>query len=230
VGILDAVLLFQMSSPPALFAIGCGALFVIIFLSEGWYRWVGILLIFCIVAIVYMTDYPVATTLEGVITLKDLFRKLSTEERIQFWADAWRMLKDNHLAAWIVGNGIGSFQFSFPKYLNPLYDANANIHPHNYFLEVLHENGIIGFVLIFGGLSYLIFLIAKKAKRTKSNRYGIFLKCIIAAFIIWFILCGLNFPVYTTFTTYPLGFILGTMLVIVERIPPDEILQQDSQG
>jgi O-antigen ligase len=227
VGILDGILFLKSGSLPAYLAIFIGTFFVFFFMIQGWKKWLGTIIIFTILAVLYVVDFPIPKWTGGTIGMKSFIAELPNEERVQFWLDAWKMLKDNSLAAWIVGNGIGSIQVSFPKYLFPGY---ISIHPHNYFLEVLHENGIVGFVLIFGGLGYLMFMITKMARKTRNKRYSIFLWCIIAAFLIWFILCGLNFPVYTTYTTYPLGFILGTMLVIVARIPHDELLQQESQG
>jgi O-antigen ligase len=156
--------------------------------------------------------------------MKNLVSHFSMDERIQWWADAWKMQKDNSLFAWIVGNGIGSVRESSPKYLDSRW--GIFIFPHNHFLEILYDNGIVGFVLIFGGLGYIFFYIIKKTRDVIGKNMSILMKCMIILFLIWFIHCGLVFPFYSNYSMYPLGFILGTMLLLMERIPRDGVVQQ----
>jgi O-antigen ligase len=227
--VLDVHLLLQTGSRPAFWSIACVALFVFIFLGKGWYRWLGIMLICSIITVLYVTDYPVATTYTThPITLKTLIQNLKAEERIQFWQDAWKMQKDSSLIGWILGNGIGSFRVLFPKYSVPQY--SHFIFPHNFFLEVLYENGIVGFVLIFGGLGFLFSTAMIKAKKVVNKQRSILLRCMIILFLMWFIYCGLVFPFYSNYTLIPLAFILGTLLVMVGRMPRDEVLQHNNRG
>lgn len=187
------------------------------------------MLICSIITVLYVTDYPVATTYTThPITLKTLIQNLKAEERIQFWQDAWKMQKDSSLIGWILGNGIGSFRVLFRKYSVPQY--SHFIFPHNFFLEVLYENGIVGFVLIFGGLGFLFSTAMIKAKKVVNKQRSILLRCMIILFLMWFIYCGLVFPFYSNYTLIPLAFILGTLLVMVGRMPRDEVLQHNNRG
>ena len=138
------------------------------------------------------------------------------------------MQKDNALFAWVAGNGIGSGRVAFPKYLSP--QVRGYVFPHSYFLEILYENGIIGFGLIFGGLGFLISAAIIKTKNMVDKRISILLKCMITLFLIWFIHCGLTFPFYSNYSLIPLAFILGTLLVMVGRMPRDEVLQHNNRG
>jgi len=222
VGILDFYLLLRTGSRPAFLAIICGALFVFIFLTRGWHRWLGIGSIFLISAVIYVTDY------EGIGTrVRVLALNLLKEERAQIWADSWQMLKGNSLIAWILGNGLGSSLISFPKYSVPQY-SHLDF-PHNFFLEVLYENGIAGFVLIFGGLALVFSAAIKKAVKTVGNNQSILLQSMIAFLLIWFIFCSLVFPIYSNYTLIPLGFILGIMLVLLEKISRAGDIDQESR-
>ena len=211
VGILDADLFLQIGSRPACLAITCGALFVVIFLAKRQHKRLGTMLILSVLAVLCATQYA-----DIVSKIIDLILTLSTEERLQFWADAWKMLKDNTLMAWIAGNGIGSVRVFFPKYSVPEY--SMFVFPHNYFLEILYENGIIGAVLVFGGLGFLFFEVIKRTKETGNKKRRILLKCMIVTFVCWFIHCGLTFPFYSKYSLYPFAFILGVLLVLVDKM------------
>jgi O-antigen ligase len=212
VAIMAAALLLQTSSRPAFLAIICGTLFVVIFLSKGWHRWLSLILIFSVIAVLYITDYA------SVITrMKDLLVDVPKEERVMWAADSWKMLKDNSLLAWLLGNGIGSVRVFSPKYLW----GSMNF-PHNYFLEILFDNGIIGVVLIFGGLAFLFISTMRTIKKRSDKETCLLMKCMVAMFLIWFIHCSLTFPFYSNYSLYPLAYILGTMLVLVQKVNRDE--------
>jgi hypothetical protein len=91
------------------------------------------------------------------------------------------------------------------------------VFPHSFFLEILYLNGIIGFLLIFGGLSFLLVAAVITAKLDSGEKYGILLKCILVVYLIWIVLCSLNFPFYSKYSQYPLAFILGVLFVLLER-------------
>jgi O-antigen ligase len=174
-----------------------------------------------IFTVIYISDYA-----NFAWWMNSLIANLYEEERIQLWSGAWKMLKDNSLITWIAGNGIGSVRVLFPKY--SVYEAL--IFPHGYFLEILCDNGIIGFILIFGGLGFLFYAIIKKIKYIVDKKMSMLLKCMATLFLIWFIHCGLVTGFYSNYSLYPLGFILGTTLVLMERIPRDGVVQKDNQG
>ena len=65
--------------------------------------------------------------------------------------DTWRMNK-------FIGGGIKNFKYYCHKRPNIDKDSKSicNMHPHNYYLEVLTETGIVGFSIIT--LSFLIII------------------------------------------------------------------------
>jgi O-antigen ligase len=227
-GILNSYLIWQTGTFLSYLAICCGALFFLAFYIRGWNKWLSLVLIISIPVILHFTDYGITDWAGRTIKMKNLLSHFSTDERIQVWPDAWRMLKDNSFVAWILGNGIGSVREAFPKYARPPYDYF--VFPHCYFFEILYDNGIIGFVLIFSGLGFLVFSLMRKTRNIIDERMLVLVKCMTTLLLIWFIYFGLSFGFYSNYSLYPLGFILGTMLVLMERIPHSGVVQQDSQG
>ena len=97
------------------------------------------------------------------------------------------------------GGGLKSFRFNCPKVF-----INCNAHPHNYYLEILSDLGIVGFLIIVS----LFFLIFKEAY---YNR-----KIIILPFLL--VLFGEVFPVKTTgsfFSTANSTFIFLQISLII---------------
>jgi O-antigen ligase len=91
------------------------------------------------------------------------------------------------------------------------------VFPHNFFLEILYLNGIVGLILVFGGLGLLCTLIVNQASKSPADKYYLLIRCLIVIFVSWLIHGGLNFPFYAKYSLYPLAFILGPMLVVLEQ-------------
>ena len=97
------------------------------------------------------------------------------------------------------GGGIKSFRYNCPKIF-----INCNTHPHNYYLEILSDLGIIGFLMI---LSFFIYLACKSFLVNKI---------ILNPFLFLFI--GEVFPIRTTgsfFTTSNAVFIFLLISIII---------------
>jgi len=125
------------------------------------------------------------------------------------------MLKNNNLIDWIFGNGIGSYRAVYPDFATPKFRPFffAHLHP----IEILYENGFIGVLLVYGGLVVLFGLTIKTLINTISENISILIKCMLVIFLCWMIHSNLTFPFYSKYAQYPLGFILGTMLVLLSQ-------------
>lgn len=143
-------------------------------------------------------------------TIDDFDKYQSNTERILMWQSAWNMFKDHP----ILGVGLGQYKENYQqKYISPEAKEPQLSHAHNNFLQMLAENGIVGFVgfaIMFG---YIVFKNLIEWIKTK-NVYAL----MIIASTVCLILQG--------FTEYNVGnsavikmywLILG-LLVILDKL------------
>lgn len=83
-------------------------------------------------------------------TIDDFNKYQSNTERILIWQSAWNMFKDYP----ILGVGLGQYTENYQqKYISPHAKEPNLTHAHNNFMQMLAENGIVGFagfVIMFG--------------------------------------------------------------------------------
>lgn len=83
-------------------------------------------------------------------TIDDFDKYQSNTERILIWQSAWNMFKDHP----ILGVGLGQYTENYQqKYISPQAKEPKLGHAHNNFMQMLAENGIVGFagfVIMFG--------------------------------------------------------------------------------
>jgi hypothetical protein len=223
IGLMAADLLLQTGSRPAILGLILGTLFVLIFLTKSRLKWIGISVIFLLFVMLYITDYAQIFT-----KIKHLIFNLGADERVPIWIISVRMFKDNSFVNWIFGNGIGSFRLTYPQYAASGHDFSRfsvskaqklknMVFPHFYPFELLYENGFIGMLLVSGGLIYLL-IAAIQTEKNANHKTGAFLmKCMIVVLLSWLFHSNLTFPFYSKYAQYSLGFILGTLLVILEK-------------
>ena len=89
-------------------------------------------------------------------TIDDFNKYQSNTERILIWQSAWNMFKEHPILG--VGLGLGQYTKNYQqKYISPHAKEPNLTHAHNNFMQMLAENGIVGFagfVIMFG---YIIF-------------------------------------------------------------------------
>ncbi len=208
VAIMAFDLVLPTSSRPAFVAIVFSALFVAVFLIKARYKWISVAFIICAAALVYITNYAAMAD-----RLKWLIASLPREERLYMWSKAWEKIMENDLPHWLFGNGIGRFPVPLPPHVLGI----EAVSPHNFFFDLLYLNGIIGSILVMVGLGLLIALVMGVAGKTRNKSRRILAICLLVNFISWLILCGLNFPLYSKYSIFPLAFILGPMFVIAQH-------------
>ena len=103
-----------------------------------------------------------------------------------------------------------------PKFL--LLKKNAcNTHPHNFYIQLLAEVGLVGFVFIFGLFIYLLYLLVIKRKSFSNSEI-----CILAGFFItlWPLTTNGNFfnNWINLISFYPLGFLLYMLSIKNKRM------------
>lgn len=87
-------------------------------------------------------------------TIGDFNKYQSNTERILIWQSAWNMFKDHP----ILGVGLGQYTESYQKeYISPQAKEPNLGHAHNNFMQMLAENGIVGFTGFIVMFGYIIF-------------------------------------------------------------------------
>ncbi|MFZ0241199.1 MAG: O-antigen ligase family protein [Desulfobacterales bacterium] len=210
---MDIDPVFRNASRPAFLALVASTLFVVAFLTRSRYRWIGLLAICGSLVLVGLTNYA------GFFDkLKELAATLPNEERVHIWKYSIAMLRDNSPAAWLVGNGIGSSLAMLPKYAlpDPLYQGFS--FQHNFLLQVLFENGLIGTALVCSGLAFLLYLFIKLSRGTGAGPRRLFINCMTAVFLNCLIFTGLTVGFYSKYSLYPLGFVIGVLFVLAQEV------------
>ena len=87
-------------------------------------------------------------------TINDFTKYQSNTERILIWQSAWNMFKDHP----ILGVGLGQYTINYQtKYILPQAKEPDLGHAHNNFMQMLAENGIVGFLGFITMFGYFIF-------------------------------------------------------------------------
>ena len=86
-------------------------------------------------------------------TVKDISTSFFTEGHESYFRTALNMFKEKP----IVGHGPKMFRelCKNEKYSSGEYPCNT--HPHNFYIQLLAETGIIGFLFLFSGFIYVIY-------------------------------------------------------------------------
>lgn len=137
------------------------------------------------------------------------------DERVEIWAATLRMLGDNEARDWLLGNGIGSFRASHPRYFPEVY-GDLTL-PHNHVLELLYENGVVLAAVVVGFLGHLGWRSLRMAGSLDDRDLRRLAQCNLALLAIWFVFSFLAFGVYSRYTLYPFGYMLGIYFFLERR-------------
>lgn len=108
----------------------------------------------------------------------------SNNERILIWKSAYKMIKDYP----VIGVGPGNFTDLYQKkYISPNAKEPSLRHCHNIFLQILTENGVIGFFSFL--VLYLYFLIYGFYGYHKNRTYN---SLVMGAMLLSFLIHGMT--------------------------------------
>lgn len=138
-----------------------------------------------------------------------------SDERVQLWIQSLHMLQDNDTRHWLLGNGIGSFRHEFRNYFPPQFSDLP--FPHNHFLELLYENGLLVTAMITGFLVYLGWRSLQLTESLADPDLRALARCNLSAFAIWFVFTFLAFGVYSRYTLYPFGIMIGVFFFFTQQ-------------
>jgi len=163
----------------------------------------------------FLSFYNQISKISVAIINKDFNNKNNPQYLKEFatFYDTWRMSK-------YIGGGIKNFRYycHFRDSIDKTSKFKCNMHPHNYYLEILTETGLVGFFIIlfiFSSILYLT-LYRKYFSNSELNKNN---------FIIPFIFLFITeiFPIkstgsfFTTGSTTYLILIIAILIGIVRR-------------
>jgi O-antigen ligase len=188
--ILDDVLIFLSGERASFLFLNLYSFFIIIFISK--YKLARILILGCAYCIIlFLSIYNKQYYDRYITSVNDAISSEQSNRRINIFSPAhdsfartaWNMFLDKP----ILGHGPNSFRI---KCNNPLYaegSSPCNTHPHNFYIQLLAETGIVGFLFLAGLFFYFIYLMIKfifqyfiKKKKVLSD-YQI---CLLAGLLI----------------------------------------------
>lgn len=119
------------------------------------------------------------TFVQRLATITDT-KYQSNTERLLIWQSAYTMFKDHP----VLGVGLGQYKDNYQKkYISPKAKEPYLSHAHNNFLQMLAENGIVGFV---GFLTLLVCFIGYSFKRfwQEKNPYALMMSMATLALVL----------------------------------------------
>ena len=214
-GILDFILLFSSNSRVSWVALPAGSLLTILIFFRGWNKILAILSL--------VLSSLLAGLFFGLSRIVDsasfFLTHVMEEDRWTIWSDTLKLLGDNTTLEWFFGHGIGSFRYYFQDYSTSLVYGKKfqTSFPHNGFLQILFENGMIGFLVIFGGLAALMIAFVKSYRSFKSRQTKFFMITMFAVAWIDFGCFIFNEPYYSKYIQYSFSVIVGIMMALISK-------------
>lgn len=140
----------------------------------------------------------------------------SNSERLLMWQSAWNMFKDHP----VLGVGLGQYKDNYQKkYILPEAKEPKLEHAHNNFMQMLAENGAVGFIGFISMFGYIIFSNLKKFWQNR-NPYALMI-CTMTASLLIQGLTEFNFGNSAVVKAYWL--ILGCLLVLAANYDENKI-------
>ena len=139
-----------------------------------------------------------------------LIVNLGQEERVEIWKTGLAMLADNNLPGWLLGHGIGSFRGSFAPETE---SYSVLIFPHNFVLEVMFDNGLVGAALILAALVWMARAVARLCTQARAGTREPHLVFLLFSILVaHFAFCFLTVPFYSRY--FLMWFALPTIVLL----------------
>ena len=211
--ILTDVLIFASGERTAFFYLNLSTLFIIFFIKKYQiFRLITFICAFLIIIGLTLSDHNlknrmIISTLNSMGLTKDKQDKsIFTPKHDSHIRTAFNMFLDKP----ILGHGPKMFRVkcSDPKYAVGI--SPCTNHPHNFYVQLLAETGIIGFLFLFSAFGYVIYCAYRQLKSIilKEKRYlSDYQVCLLAGILI------------TVWPFSPNGNFFNNWLAIVYSLP-----------
>jgi O-antigen ligase len=109
-----------------------------------------------------------------------------------------------------LGNGLKSFRYNCRNFLDK-QNTQCSTHPHNYHLEILHDAGILGFILILIFAISLMMMIIKNIKTENNQSHKIISGLLFINFFITIFPFQSTGSIFTSWNGTLIWLILGIL-------------------
>ncbi len=174
------------------------------------------LFIFSFVFVVISSVF-IYTKLDSFETLKKSTEKIfkaydSSQHRIELWKRSIDITKESP----IIGKGLGTWRIEVLKFGNRNLQSEDNVtfyqRPHNDFLWILSEQGIIGLLFFLSLFAIIFYYLIKIIKITASENLTIFYYLLFYLLIGYLIFSFFSFPRERIEHNLFLGIVLGLII------------------
>lgn len=154
-----------------------GILFLLGYYARKAKAFVAVCLAILVLGGIGVTQYPPIVQRMETITNQNF---QSNTERLLIWQGAWHMFKDHP----VLGVGLGQYTKEYQHtYILPEAKERLLTHAHNNFIQMLAENGIVGFLGFVTMVGYFIIHSCHVWYKTK-NPYALMMGVSIVALIL----------------------------------------------
>ena len=173
--ILIEVLIFHSGERTSFFYLNLSAIFMIIFLkNHKKLRLFAIIASLLLITIFTFIDNTAKkrmidrTINQGGISLNDKsFQYIFSKQHSHHYLSALKMFKDDIL----FGKGIKNFKNFCSDEKYNISELSCSTHPHNTYIQLLSETGLVGFLFVFFGFSYICLILIKHFRNSLKKRY-----------------------------------------------------------
>jgi len=89
----------------------------------------------------------------------------SNKARFNYWETSWKMFKEKPLKGIGMGNWFGLYPiYNGGDFNDEIVSNNAALNPHNDYIHILTEYGILGFFMVMGFIGFGLYRLLKKTK------------------------------------------------------------------
>lgn len=150
--------------------------------------------------------------------MDDLILHANSEERVTIWEDTWKMQQQSSQQQWALGHGVERFKHDFQPYSR--YYANAGItynSPHNAFLEVLYQFGLVGLTVIFGfilRLYYTLFSCYFQFRHQGAHQQQMVILLLLTLETVALVAVSITLPFFVSIHLNVIALAMGVMFYL----------------
>jgi O-antigen ligase len=155
---------------------------------------VGVLFLAIFASIIVYSRIDSFNTIKMQTITISSFKYGSAGERFELWKKSFKVLKESY----VFGKGLGSWKIEVLKYGHQGLETENNItfhqRPHNDFIWIAAEQGIVGLLIYLSLMLLVLFLLIKLILKTENANEKLFYFLALYAYMGYLIYSCLSFP------------------------------------